>query len=192
MARGEMSLKPKMGSSSALRNEALTTFKICAVGAALRLLYRVTASIASVWMCNATAMAAAAPRGWGGTRMHRDVKRYAGPHKILGIVENHGEVTEEATAANGRNGTSVGVELSLQQLEGRVGRFADNGGERFMWKREFGGRRHIARIVDLVDTMSGTDRSAGATFRRRTVVVSDASVVEGLCSSVDELNRDGA
>ena len=75
-------------------------------------------------------------------------------------------MTEEATAASGRNGTSVGVDLPLQKLQGRVGRFADNGGERFMRKREFGGRRHFARIVDLVDTMSRTERSAEVTFRR--------------------------
>ena len=124
--------------------------------------------------------------------MHRDFKSHTSTREILGIIENHGEVTEEATAASGRNGTSVGVVLSLQQLEGRVGRFADDGGERFMWKREFGVRRHFRsnRGLGRHDELDGAERVGH--FPKGTVVVSDAAVVEGLCSSVDELNRDGA
>ena len=82
--------------------------------------------------------------------------------------------------------------MPLQELQGSVGRFADNGGERFMWKREFGGRRHFRsnRGLGRHDELDGAERVGD--FPKGTVVVSDAAVVEGLCSSVDELNRDGA
>ena len=53
--------------------------------------------------------------------------------------------------------TRVCVELTLEELQRRVGRFADNWGQRFMRKRELVGRcRHLVRLVDFVDTMSGT------------------------------------
>ena len=73
MARGVTSPKPKSGSSSALKKEALTAERIWAVRAARRLVYKVTSTRASVYARIATAMAAAVPAaigggpGWSGT-----------------------------------------------------------------------------------------------------------------------------
>ena len=68
------SLKPKSGSLTALRKEALTAVRSCDVKATLRALYSVTSERASVYVRRATAIAAAVPtgsgegQGWTGTR----------------------------------------------------------------------------------------------------------------------------
>ena len=66
MANGVTSPNPKSGSSSALRNEALTAVSIWAVKAARRLLYKVTSASWSVYVRMATATTAAVPTAAGG------------------------------------------------------------------------------------------------------------------------------
>ena len=66
MANGVTLPKPRSGSSSALRNNGLTAFKIWAVSTASRLLHSATSLRASVYARRATEMAAAVLTATGG------------------------------------------------------------------------------------------------------------------------------
>ena len=70
--------------------------------------------------------------------MDRHVEHGASSGNVVGVSHDHGQVAVEPTTTSGRNGTSVGKQLTLQNLQRRVGGLSVDRCQRFVRKREFG------------------------------------------------------
>jgi hypothetical protein len=75
------------------------------------------------------------------TGVNREKEGDTGTGEVIGVGHHDGEMAVGSATAGGMDGTSIGVELLLEELDGRVVWLTRNGGEKWMGERERRRRR---------------------------------------------------